>query len=125
LIIIGKYRDLLKDVVLNFTEFFVDESCGSCAPCRILTVVFRDKLKKIIAGRGVKKDLEDLKNWAPVSKLNRCGLGQAALNPILSTLKNFPEIYEARLQKNKSYDQGFDLNNAVKESIEITGRNAF
>jgi [NiFe] hydrogenase diaphorase moiety large subunit len=125
MIIIGKYRDLLKDVVMNFTEFFIEESCGSCAPCRILTVVYRDKLKKIIEGKGVKQDLEDLRSWAPVSKLNRCGLGQAALNPILSTLKNFPEIYEARLQKNKFYDQGFDLNHAVRESIELTGRNAF
>ena len=125
LIIIGTYRDLLKDVVLNFMEFFVDESCGSCAPCRILTVIFRDKLKKIIEGRGVKQDLEEIRSWAPVSKLNRCGLGQAALNPILSTLKNFPELYESRIQKNKAYDQGFDLNHAVRESIEITGRNAF
>ena len=125
LIIIGKYRDLLKDVVLNFMEFFVDESCGSCAPCRILTVIFRDKLKKIIEGHGVKQDLDEFRSWAPISKLNRCGLGQAALNPILSTLKNFPELYEARLQKNKSYDQGFDLNQAVRESIELTGRNAF
>ncbi len=125
LIIIGKYRDLLKDVVLNFMEFFIDESCGSCAPCRILTVVYRDKLKKILSGRGVKEDLENLRSWAPLAKFNRCGLGQVALNPILSTLKNFPELYEARLQKNKTFDAGFDLNNAVRDSIAITGRNAF
>ena len=125
MIILGKYRDLLKDVVLNFMNFFVDESCGSCTPCRVLTVIFRDTLVKILEGKGVKKDLEDLKSWAPLCKLNRCGLGQAALNPILSTLKNFPELYEARLQKNKTYDTGFDLNNAVRESIELTGRNAF
>ena len=59
LIIIGKQRDLLKDIVLNFMEFFVEESCGSCTPCRSLSVIYRDKLKKILNGRAVQKDLDD------------------------------------------------------------------
>jgi [NiFe] hydrogenase diaphorase moiety large subunit len=125
MIIIGKYRDLLKEIVLNFMEFFVEESCGSCVPCRALTVIYRDKLKKIISGKGVKQDIEDLKKWGTMARLNRCGLGQTALNPILTTLKNFPELYESRVQKNKTFDAGFDLNQAVKASLEITGRNAF
>jgi [NiFe] hydrogenase diaphorase moiety large subunit len=125
LIIIGKQRDLLKDIVLNFMDFFVEESCGSCTPCRALTVIYRDKLKKILDGRGVQKDLDDLYEWRHIMKGNRCGLGQTALNPILTTLRNFPELYEARIQKNKSFDEGFDMHAALKDSFEITGRKSF
>lgn len=125
LIVIGKQRDLLKDVVLNFMDFFVEESCGSCTPCRALTVVYRDKLKKLLNGRGVQKDLDDLYAWRHIMKGNRCGLGQTALNPILTTLRNFPELYEARIQKNKGFDEGFDIHAALKESFDITGRKSF
>ena len=44
MIIIGKDRDLLKEVVLNYMDFFIDESCSSCAPCRSLTVILKNKL---------------------------------------------------------------------------------
>jgi [NiFe] hydrogenase diaphorase moiety large subunit len=125
LIIIGKQRDLLKDIVLNFMDFFVEESCGSCTPCRSLSVIYRGKLKKILNGRGVQKDLDDMYAWRHIMKGNRCGLGQTALNPILTTLRNFPELYEARIQKNKSFDEGFDIHSALKESFEITGRKSF
>lgn len=125
LIIIGKQRDLLKDIVLNFMDFFVEESCGSCTPCRSLTVIYRDKLKKILNGRGVQKDLDDMYAWRHIMKGNRCGLGQTALNPILTTLRNFPELYDARIQKNKSFDEGFDIHAALKDSFEITGRKSF
>ncbi len=125
LIIIGKQRDLLKDVVLNFMDFFVEESCGSCTPCRSLSVIYRDKLKKILNGRGVQKDLDDLYAWRHIMKGNRCGLGQTALNPILTTLRNFPELYDARIQKNKTFDEGFDIHAALKDSFEITGRKSF
>jgi [NiFe] hydrogenase diaphorase moiety large subunit len=125
LIIIGKHRDLLKDIVLNFMDFFVGESCGSCTPCRALTVIYRDKLKKILNGRGVQKDLDDLYAWRHIMKGNRCGLGQTAINPMLTTLRNFPELYEARIQKNKTFDEGFDIHAALKDSFEITGRKSF
>ena len=125
LIVIGKHRDLLKEVVLNFMEFFVEESCGSCTPCRALTVIYRNKLKKILNGRGVQKDLDDLYAWRHIMKSNRCGLGQTGLNPILTTLRNFPELYEARIQKNKTFDEGFEIHAALKDSFEITGRKSF
>ena len=122
LIIIGKQRDLLKDIVLNFTEFFIEESCGSCVPCRSLSVIYLNKLKKILSGHGVRKDIEDLRSWGKIMNGNRCGLGQTALNPILTTLKNFPGLYEARIQQHKDFDEGFDLQAALKQSFELTGR---
>jgi len=40
MIVIDNRRDLLKDVVMNFMEFFIEESCGSCVPCRNIPALF-------------------------------------------------------------------------------------
>ena len=122
-IIIGKERNLLKDIVVNFTDFFIEESCGSCVPCRALSVIMKNKLDKILAGKGVKSDLDDLENWGAKMKIaNRCGLGQTAANPILTTLKNFREKYEELLIKDREFETGFDLEAAVVESCDAVGR---
>ncbi len=122
LIIIGKNRDILTDIVLNFTEFFIDESCGSCSTCRIVPTLLRNKLTKILNARGVKQDIDDMIEWGKILKASRCGLGQTAANPILSSIKNFRHLYEEKIQKNKIFDNGFDLSAAVKESCRVTGR---
>jgi len=122
LIIIGKHRDILNDIVLNFMDFFIEESCGSCSTCRIVPTLMRNKLNKILNARGVRQDLDDLHEWGKILKASRCGLGQTAGNPILSSMKNFPDLYEEKIQKNKTFDSGFDLNIAVKESAKATGR---
>jgi len=123
IIIIGNKRNLLKDVVMNFLGFFIEESCGSCAPCRTMTTILEHKLKKMINGHGVEQDLADLKAWGEKMKMaNRCGLGQTAANPVLTTLKNFREKYEELVNKNVEYDTGFDLSAAVAESCAYVGR---
>jgi [NiFe] hydrogenase diaphorase moiety large subunit len=114
-IVIGKNRDLLKDVVQNFMEFFVEESCGSCVPCRAMTVMYKKILKKIMAGRGVKADIESLLSWEPVMKKNRCGLGQTAMNPVVTTIKNFRSLYDAKITiTDDSIRSAFDEKEAVR-----------
>ncbi len=122
LIIFNKDRDILQDVVLNFTEFFIEESCGSCSTCRIVPTILLKKLKKILHGRGVMQDIEEMHEWGKILLASRCGLGQTAANPILSSIKNFRYLYEDRVQKNISFDSGFDLHAAVLESCEATNR---
>lgn len=122
IIIFGKNRDLLKDVVLNFTEFFIDESCGSCSTCRIMPVVLRNKLLKILNGKGVIKDIDDMLEWSRVLKASRCGLGQTAANPIVSSIKNFRHLYEQRVRMDTDFDSGFNLAESVKDYIEASGR---
>lgn len=122
LIIFDNTRDLLIDVVLNFTEFFIDESCGSCSTCRILPTILKHKLEKILDARGVMQDLKDMEEWGQTLKASRCGLGQTAANPILTSLKNFRHLYEEKIQKSKDFDSGFDLSKAVKEACEVTNR---
>lgn len=123
IIIIGKQRKLLEDVVKNFTEFFIEESCGSCAVCRNLALILNNKLDKIIAGKGVKSDLKDLEKWSTYGKMaNRCGLGQTAANPVQTTLQNFREKYEDLLQEDVEFDTGFDLAASVAESCAVVDR---
>jgi [NiFe] hydrogenase diaphorase moiety large subunit len=83
---------------LQFAEFFADESCGWCVPCRVGTVLLKERIAATIAGHSTKDDLVALESLADtVVKFSRCGLGQTAPSPILSTLRNFPQIYERRL----------------------------
>ncbi|MCB0806757.1 MAG: NAD(P)H-dependent oxidoreductase subunit E [Bacteroidales bacterium] len=122
MIVIGEHRKIL-DVVKNFTDFFIEESCGSCAPCRYLTVILRNKLQKIIDGKGVTKDLDDLVMWGEqMKKANRCGLGQTAANPVLTSIENFRSEYETRIEKGKDFDTKFDLNKAIQNSSRYVGR---
>ena len=122
LIIIGNNRDILHDVVLNFTEFFIEESCGSCTPCRSLTIMLRDKLLKILGGRGVMQDLMDMERWSQLMKTNRCGLGHTAANPILTTLRNFRHLYLDKIQKGVEFDMGFRLEEAIEEGKAASNR---
>jgi [NiFe] hydrogenase diaphorase moiety large subunit len=122
-IIIGKDRDLLNDYVLNFMDFFIEESCGSCAPCRSLNLILKNKLIKIMDGNGAKKDIDELHSWSQLGQAaNRCGLGQTAANPILTTLENFRSLYEGYIQTDSDFVSSFDLAEAVAESCEIVGR---
>ena len=92
----------MVDVAKFYMEFICDESCGKCSPCRIGTRRCLDILTKITEGKGEPKDLEDLKELAAVIKNNSlCALGQTATNPILSTMKAFPEEYEAHVVDHK------------------------
>jgi [NiFe] hydrogenase diaphorase moiety large subunit len=92
-------RDLL-DIVGDFMQFFVDESCGICVPCRAGNVVLRQKVGLVAAGRAARSDLDDMVAWGGiVASTSRCGLGATSPNPILTTLRKFPEIYQARLCK--------------------------
>jgi len=92
-------RDLLS-VVRDFMQFFVDESCGICLPCRAGNVLLRDKVDLVIDGRAGQSDLDDMVQWGGViASTSRCGLGACSPSPILTTLEKFPEDYEGRLHE--------------------------
>ncbi len=121
-IIIGKGRNLLGDIVINFMQFFADESCGACVPCRTLPTFLREKLEKILSGHGVKQDLIEIQEWAHILSLNRCGLGQFAGNPILTSLMSFPALYSQLIQTGREFDSGFDITEATREAARAAGR---
>jgi bidirectional [NiFe] hydrogenase diaphorase subunit len=91
----------MVDVAHYFMEFCRDESCGKCIPCRVGTVQLERLLSKIRAGQATRADLERLNELCRmVRETSLCGLGQSAPNPVLSTLRYFPEEYEALLYDN-------------------------
>ena len=123
IIIIGNQNNLLRDFILPFTNFFIEESCGSCAPCRSLTVLLRNKLQKILDGNGTLTDIDELYDWAQKGRTaNRCGLGQTAANPIITSLENFRNLYEELVKTDQEYLSTFNMDEAVAESCEYVGR---
>ncbi|HXE03377.1 MAG TPA: NADH-ubiquinone oxidoreductase-F iron-sulfur binding region domain-containing protein, partial [Methyloceanibacter sp.] len=79
-------KDNMRDVALNLLRFFEDESCGQCTPCRVGT----EKAVKLMSERNWDKPLiEDL--IKVMGDASICGLGQAAMNPVRSVMKHFPE----------------------------------
>lgn len=124
MIVIGNSRDLIKDVVLNFMEFFEDESCGSCVTCRSFNMILRKQVKKLINGKSIKSDIDNMLAWGEIMrKTSRCGLGQTASNPISTTISNFRELYESRV-KDVEYNSDFDMQKAIEEAAAAAGRPA-
>ena len=74
-------------------------------------------------GKGVANDIDDLVHWGKQMKnANRCGLGQTAANPILTTIENFRLEYDSKIEKGKDYDTEFNLESAIQESCRAVGR---
>lgn len=122
MMIFNSSRNLLKDVVGNFMEFFIDESCGSCSTCRIIPSQLNKKLQKVLSGHGIRKDIDDMIEWSKILSASRCGLGTTAHNPITTSIKNFPHLYENLIQKDVEFDECFNMETAVKESCRVVGR---
>ena len=123
MMVFGPQRDLLE-VVHAFLEFFVEESCGYCAPCRVGNVLLKQGIEKILKGKGEPADLEHLGELAQTVKtMSRCGLGQTSPNPVLSTLERFRNIYEDRVSPPaKGQQPDFDLAKEVTMAAKIAGR---
>ncbi|MGB4703469.1 MAG: NAD(P)H-dependent oxidoreductase subunit E [Candidatus Saccharicenans sp.] len=122
IIIFNRSRNLLS-VVRNFLDFFIEESCGWCTPCRAGNILLKKKFEKIASGRGTRQDLEELEAWGKIIKsTSRCGLGQTSPNPILSTLANFRDLYEGLINREEDFIPDFDLDKALAEACAITGR---
>jgi len=122
IIVFGPDRDLFE-VVENFMEFFVDESCGWCTPCRAGNVLLKRTFEKVAAGLGTEGDLRDLETWGElIKRTSRCGLGQTSPNPILTTMKSFPELYQARIRKGQAFVPVFDLAKAIQDGCAAAKR---
>jgi NADH-quinone oxidoreductase subunit F len=92
----------MVDVARYFLAFVQSESCGKCTFCRIGAKRMLEILTRITAGLGVERDLERLQELAAaIKKSSLCALGQTASNPVLTTLKYFPEEYEEHIREKK------------------------
>ena len=121
LMVFGQQRDMLG-VVENFGDFFVHESCGFCTPCRVGTTLLQKRLHKVVNGHATSEDLAMMETLGSlIRESSHCGLGMTAANPVLGSMEKFPDLYSAKL-KSTSFEPAFDLDAALEEARQITGR---
>jgi len=90
-IVFGRHRDMLH-VARNFMEFFVEESCGQCTPCRYGTATLLDGILKLEKGECSMAYLRELAALGESMQIaSKCGLGQSAPNAFLSIIHNFKD----------------------------------
>ena len=88
-VIVLSQHDRARDAALNLMQFFAEESCGQCTPCRVGT----EKAVGLMEQRAWNKPLLDDLSQA-MADASICGLGQAAPNPIACVYKYFPQELE-------------------------------
>ncbi len=101
--------DDMVEIAKFYLDFTQDESCGKCTPCRIGTKRMFEILERLTNLEGDLEDLEKLQDLGKMIKDSAlCGLGQTAPNPVLSTMKYFPEEYEAYARREKKITYAID-----------------
>lgn len=86
--------DYLKAVM----EFFEEESCGKCTPCREGNQRLLELLEKLSEGNGTVEDVNRLKSIAQTMKnASFCGLGQSAPTALVTLLKHFRGEFETHV----------------------------
>ncbi len=97
--VIGQQRDLL-DVAENFLEFFVEESCGQCTPCRLGNAQLLEGVELLKQGGCSAAHLADLKALgATMQVAAKCGLGQTSPSAFLSIVGAFADDVTTRPQR--------------------------
>jgi NADH-quinone oxidoreductase subunit F len=92
----------MVDTAKYFIHVGMEESCGKCTPCRDGLQHMHFLLQRITDGRGQAGDIQLLERiGSHIRDLSFCGLGKTAANPVLSTLRYFPEEYEAHIHRKR------------------------
>ncbi len=99
IIVFNEKRSLL-DVVENFLEFFKEESCGQCTPCREGIPVLIDGINMLRRGECDSSYLKNLLSLSETMQLaSKCGLGQSAPNVFISVIDKFKKEYQLSSKK--------------------------
>ena len=95
-------KTCMVEVARFFMNFTQNESCGKCVPCREGTRRMLEILERIVAGNGEPGDIDLLLELAEtISATALCGLGKSAASPVVSTIKNFRDEYEAHINEKR------------------------
>jgi len=84
-------------VAENFLEFFADESCGQCTPCRVgnaKMLAAAGQLKDGVCSAEYLAELRELSGTMQVA--SKCGLGQTSSNAFMSILEHFGDEIMSR-----------------------------
>ncbi|MCB1904708.1 MAG: NADH:ubiquinone oxidoreductase, partial [Gammaproteobacteria bacterium] len=123
-VMVFSQRRNILEIVDHFLEFFVEESCGYCTPCRVGNVFLKKRIEKVRKGLCELEDLAYLKELGKtIAVTSRCGLGHTSPNPVLSTIRNFPLVYAVLLKEHGDGVQAsFDIQAALEESRRLAKR---
>ncbi|MGC8765826.1 MAG: complex I 51 kDa subunit family protein [Brevinematia bacterium] len=89
IIIFNKSRNMFK-VLKNFVEFFQQESCGQCTPCREGCSRMLEGIQKFENGEGSSKTISDLLSLSETMSLaSKCGFGQSVPNSFRTIISKF------------------------------------
>lgn len=82
----------MYNVLHNYLEFFTEESCGQCTPCRVGCQQLLKGIEKVKKGEEKSLYLNELVKLADTMKIaSKCGLGQSVGNAFKSIVENFRE----------------------------------
>ena len=82
----------MYNVIHNYLEFFEEESCGQCTPCRVGCQQLLLGVEAIKRGEKSVEYLDELLKLTETMKLTaKCGLGQSVANSFASIVDNFKE----------------------------------
>jgi NADH-quinone oxidoreductase subunit F len=104
MIILDETRDLVQ-VLKNLAEFYHDESCGQCTPCREGTGWIEKILHSFTEKEAKRDDVELLKKIS-ANMMGRtiCVLADSIAMPVESYIRKFPKEFENYLQKPKTLE---------------------
>ena len=88
------------DMAASFLKLCHAQTCGKCTPCREGNTRLLQLIRKIRRGDGTMEDLDTLQDLCQTMKdCSLCGLGQASPTPVISTLKNFRNVYLNKIER--------------------------
>lgn len=99
IIVFGPGRDMLE-VAENFLEFFEEESCGQCTPCREGNVKLLEGVRMLREGNCSTQYLKELVSLGETMQIaSKCGLGQSSPNAFISIVTNFQDEILGRVSQ--------------------------
>lgn len=123
IMIFNRARSQLE-IAEHYLDFFIEESCGHCTPCRVGLILLKRAVHKVVSGAGEPADLAAMRELSHfIIQTSRCGLGQAAPNPVLGALDNFSALYAGLVaERAPGLLSTFDLASAVVDAELRVGR---
>ncbi|MGL1902783.1 MAG: NAD(P)H-dependent oxidoreductase subunit E [Fibrobacterales bacterium] len=89
IMVFGQKTDM-RQVAINFMEFFAEESCGQCTPCREGNEVILEGLDQMVDGDCEEEYLEELLKLSnSMTVASKCGLGQTSSSAFANIAEHF------------------------------------
>lgn len=122
MIVMDDSADMVQ-VAARLMEFYQNESCGKCTPCREGTRWVVQMLSRILAGGGTSEDLGIIQDVCHTMESNSfCPLAVGAAPPVLSAIAEFRGEFEAYIRKNPSAEDRPKMRIAYPYLLAVGGK---